>query len=80
MVLFGEQVIGAAQNRDIALEAWRDALETAEDAGLPVRNVKRTNGREEFWIGRSRYKVVSSTRRGGRGLHADLVVMDEVRE
>ena len=28
----------------------------------------------------ARYKVVSSTRRGGRGLSADLVIMDEVRE
>ena len=80
MALWGENVIGAAQNRDIALEAWRDALEVALDAGLAVREVKRATGREEFSIGRARYKVVSSTRRGGRGLHADLVILDEVRE
>ena len=80
MALWGENVIGAAQNRDIALEAWRDALDVALDAGLPVREVKRATGREEFSIGRARYKVVSSTRRAGRGLHADLVIMDEVRE
>ena len=80
MVLFGEQVIGAAQNRDIALDAWRHALEVAEDAALDVHSVKMTNGREEFWIGRARYKVVSSNRRGGRGLVADLVIMDELRE
>ena len=80
MVLLGEDVIGAAQNRDIALEAWREALFLADDAGLGIHSVARTNGREEFWIGRSRYKIVSSTRRGGRGLHADLVILDEVRE
>jgi hypothetical protein len=81
MCVFGErQVLAAAQNRDVALDAWRDALEVAEDAGLSVRDVKRTNGREEFWIGNARYKVVSSTRRGGRGLSADLVILDEVRE
>ena len=80
MVLWGEQVVGAAQNRDIALEAWREALTVAEDAGLVHRRPVMTNGREEFWIGRSRYKVASSTRRGGRGLRADLVVLDEVRE
>ena len=51
MALWGENVIGAAQNRDIALEAWRDALEVALDAGLPVRETKRATGREEFWIG-----------------------------
>ena len=45
-----------------------------------MREVKRATGREEFSIGRARYKVVSSTRRAGRGLHADLVIMDEVRE
>ena len=59
MALWGENVIGAAQNRDIALEAWRDALEVALDAGLAVREVKRATGREEFSIGRARYKVVS---------------------
>ena len=37
MALWGEQVIGAAQNRDIALEAWRDALEVALDVGLTSR-------------------------------------------
>ena len=80
MVLWGEQVVGAAQNRDIALEAWREAWQVADDAGLVQKRPVMTNGREEFWIGRTRYKVASSTRRGGRGLRADLVVLDEVRE
>jgi hypothetical protein len=81
MVLFGERdVLAAAQNRDVALDAWRDALELAEEAGLDVHSVCRTNGRECFWIGDARYKVVSSTRRGGRGLSADLVILDELRE
>ena len=80
MVLFGEQVVGAAQNRDIALEAWREALQVADDAGLGLHTVRLRNGAEEFWIGRSRYKITSSTRRGGRGLRADLVILDEVRE
>jgi hypothetical protein len=80
MTLWGEEVIAASQNRDVALDAWSVALEIAEDAGLNVHSVYRTNGRESFNIGRARYKVVSSTRRGGRGLSADLVIMDEVRE
>jgi hypothetical protein len=81
MVLFGERrVLAAAQNRDVALDAWRDALELAEDAELEVHDVCRTNGRECFWIGDARYKVVSATRRGGRGLAADLVILDELRE
>ena len=81
MVLLGERdVVAAAQNRDIALEAWRDALDLATDAGLDVHHVCRTNGREEFSIGRARYKISSATRRGPRGLSADLVIADEVRE
>jgi hypothetical protein len=81
MVLFGElRVLAAAQNRDVALDAWREALELAEDARLDVHDVSRTNGREAFWIGPARYKVVSATRRGGRGLAADLVILDELRE
>jgi hypothetical protein len=81
MVLFGERrIVAAAQNRDVALEAWRDALDLADDAGLDVHDVRRTNGQEEFWIGQARYKIVSNTRRGGRGLSADLVILDELRE
>lgn len=80
MSLWGEEVLAASQNRDVALDAWNVALELAEDAGLQVHSISRTNGREAFHIGRARYKVVSSTRRGGRGLSADLVIMDEVRE
>lgn len=80
MALWGEEVLAASQNRDVALDAWNVALELAEDGGLPVHGISRTNGREAFHIGRARYKVVSSTRRGGRGLSADLVILDEVRE
>ena len=80
MTLWGEDVVSAAQSRDVALEAWRDALELAEDAGLDVHTVRRTNGQETFSIGRARYKVLANTRAAGRGLSADLVVMDEVRE
>jgi hypothetical protein len=86
MVLWGEQVVAAAQNRDVALEAWRDALELAQDAELDVVRVDRTTGREAFVIGRpdkprdARYKVASATTGGARGFAADLVVMDELRE
>lgn len=80
MALWEEEVLAASQNRDVALDAWNVALELAEDAELGVHSISRTNGREAFFIGRTRYKVVSSTRRGGRGLTADLVIMDEVRE
>jgi hypothetical protein len=80
MVLWSEEVLAASANRDVALDAWNVALELAEDAELGVHSIHRTNGREEFSIGRARYKVVSNTRAGGRGLTGDLVILDEVRE
>ena len=81
MCLWEEEVIGAAQNRDVALESWTEALEVALEAGLEPWDVHHQNGRESFRIGpRSRYKVTASTRSAGRGLHGDLVVLDELRE
>lgn len=81
MVLFGEErVIAAAQNRDIAIEAWLAALELAEEAELGVHSIRRTNGQEQFWIGRARYKVAANNRRASRGLSGDLVILDELRE
>lgn len=79
MVLFGEDVLAASQNRDVALDAWRLALELAADAELEPTEVRRANGMESFRIGRQRYKVVSSTA-GGRGLTGQLIIIDECRE
>ena len=81
MCLWNEEVIGAAQNRDVALESWTDALETALEAGLEPWDVHHQNGRESFRLGaKARYKVTASNRSAGRGLHGDLVVLDELRE
>jgi hypothetical protein len=81
MCLWGEEVIGAAQNRDVALESWTEALDLAEEAGLSPWDVHHQNGRESFRVGdKARYKVTASTRSAGRGLHGDLVVLDELRE
>jgi hypothetical protein len=44
MQLWGEEVLAASQNRDVALDAWNVALELAEDAGLHVHSISRTNG------------------------------------
>ena len=81
MRLWDEEVIGAAQNRDVALESWTEALEVAVEVGLEPWDVHHQNGRESFRIGaKARYKVTASTRSAGRGLHGDLVVLDELRE
>lgn len=81
MVVFGErEVLAAAQNREVAIAAWHDALELALEAELGVTNVRRTNGQESFRIGGAHYKVIANTRAAARGLSADLVIMDELRE
>jgi hypothetical protein len=77
-------VIGTAQNLDIAEEVWAGAVEMAE--GVPelateVENVSRVNGKKALELrGRVRYKVQAASRRGGRGLSGDLVMLDELRE
>jgi len=77
-------VIGTAQNLDIAEEVWQGVVDLAE--GVPelaaeIETVDRTNGKKALVLtGGQRYKVQAANRRGGRGLSADLVMMDELRE
>jgi phage terminase large subunit-like protein len=85
MCLWGEHmVIAASQSRDVSLESWRHAVALAEDAGLSIERVHRASGREELVLDidghRARYKVVTGSAGGPRGLSADLVVLDELRQ
>lgn len=76
--------IGTAQNLDIAEEVWRGAVELAQ--GVPeldaeIERIDKTNGKKALELASGeRYKVQAANRRGGRGLSADLVVLDELRE
>ncbi|MFJ4230094.1 hypothetical protein ACIPYV_21205, partial [Paenarthrobacter nicotinovorans] len=77
-------VIGTAQSLDIAEEQWSGAVEIAE--GIPelaelIEHVDRTNGKKALRLeSGERYKVAAASRRGGRGLSGDLVLLDELRE
>jgi hypothetical protein len=77
-------VIGTAQNLDIAEELWTAAYELAE--GVPelaelIEAVDKTNGKKALrLVTGERYKVAAASRRGGRGLSGDLVLLDELRE
>lgn len=77
-------VIGTAQNLDIAEEVWQGAVEMAEDIpelAEEIERVNKTNGKKALELyGGNRYKVQTASRRGGRGLSGDLVLMDELRE
>lgn len=77
-------VLGAAQSLDIAEETWQDALDLIkEDDGLAdeIATEKHVNGKKEFrLLNGSRYKIAAATRRGGRSLSVDLLLLDELRE
>ena len=77
-------IIGTAQNLDVAEECWTGAVEMAEGVAelrAEISAVDRTNGKKALRLaGGSRYKVQAATRRGGRGLSGDVVLLDELRE
>jgi len=82
LCLFGERfVVGSANNRGTALEAMTYAYDLADQAGLKLTKMRRAAGQEEFWVEGGRYKLVSATTGGARGLSGvDLVVLDELRQ
>lgn len=77
-------VIGTAQNLDIAEEVWAGAVELAEatpDTADMISRVVHTNGKKSLELETGeRYKVQAASRRGGRGLSGDLIILDELRE
>jgi hypothetical protein len=77
-------VLGTAQDLDTAEEVWDGALELIEgnpdlhNMCLPPRKV---NGGKTIRLGTGeRYKVKAASRRAGRGLSGDLILLDELRE
>jgi phage terminase large subunit-like protein len=85
MYVFGAPLtIGTAQNLDVAEEQWAVAVELAqstEELASEVEHVDRTNGKKALrLVGGQRYKVAAASRRGGRGLSGDLILLDELRE
>jgi hypothetical protein len=77
-------VIGTAQNLDIAEEVWAGAVEIAEEVpelAAAIKRVNQTNGKKSLDLDKGeRYKVQTASRRGGRGLSGDLILLDELRE
>lgn len=82
--LDAKMVIGTAQNLDTSSEAWEQAVSDIEASPVLsaefVRTVRAAGKRILELTGNRRYRVASATRKGGRGLSAQLVVMDELRE
>lgn len=76
--------IATAQNRDVALETFRQVVEIVDNFDWlrkRVRAITRANGREEILLKNGgRYKIVAPTPGAARGLSADLVILDEARQ
>lgn len=85
MYVYGASlVIGTAQNLDISEEVWDGAVDLAEgidELAELVKKVSRSNGKKALVLETGeRYRVQPATRRGGRGLSGDLIMLDELRE
>lgn len=75
-------VLGAAQNLDIAREAWQGSVDLMEEMRpAAVQKVRQTNGEQSLTlVGGSRYRISASSRGAGRGLSVDFLILDELRE
>lgn len=77
-------VIGTAQDLEVAEALWAESLEMAEeteDLKLEIGKIERQPGRKKFILRTGEtYKVKAASRRGGRGLSGQLVLLDELRE
>jgi hypothetical protein len=75
----GRRLLHTAQNRILPKETF-DALDDLVGERDEVRTVRRANGQESITMRNGgRYKIVAPNR-GTRGLSADHVIIDEVRE
>ena len=77
-------IIGTAQSLSVAEEVWNDVVEDIEanpELNREVKRVVHSNGNKALeLIGGREYKIAPLSRKGGRGLSADLVILDELRE
>jgi hypothetical protein len=77
-------ILGTAQDLGTAEEVWQftlDLLQEDEELAALVAKVKRTNGKTEFKLATNeRYVVKAASRKAGRGMSSNLVVLDELRE
>jgi len=77
-------VIGTAQDLDTAEEQWQFVVDMAEEIpelAAEIAQVLKVNGKKQLRLtSGERYKVRAASRRAGRGLTGDLVLLDELRE
>lgn len=77
-------VIGTAQDLEIAESLWAECVDMAEEVDelkAEILRVDRGSGKKALRLRSGEtYKVKAASRRGGRGLSGELVLLDELRE
>ncbi len=77
-------ILGAAQSLDTAEESWNKAVELVEEIpelDAEKLHVDKTNGKKALrLVNGSKWRVIAATRKAGRGMSADDVNLDELRE
>ena len=79
-----KMVIGMSSNRNMALDTFRQVANAIEDNDFlkaQVKQVRFANGQESITtLKGNRYQIVAATRDGSRGLTANFLFIDELRE
>jgi hypothetical protein len=77
-------VIGTAQDLEIAESLWAECVDMAEEVDelkAEIARVDKGSGKKALRLKTGEtYKVKAASRRGGRGLSGELVLLDELRE
>jgi hypothetical protein len=77
-------VIGTAQDLEIAESLWAECVDMADEVDelkAEIAKVEKGSGKKKLVLRSGEtYKVKAATRRGGRGLSGELVLLDEIRE
>jgi phage terminase large subunit-like protein len=79
-----KMVIGMSSNRNMALDTFRQVANAILDNDFlkdQVKQIRYANGQESITtLKGNRYQIVAATRDGSRGLTADFLFIDELRE
>jgi phage terminase large subunit-like protein len=79
-----KMVIGMSSNRNMALDTFRQVANAILDNDFlkdQVKQIRYANGQESITTLRgNRYQIVAATRDGSRGLTANFLFIDELRE
>jgi phage terminase large subunit-like protein len=79
-----KMVIGMSSNRNMALDTFRQVANAITDNDFlkdQVKQIRYANGQESITtLKGNRYQIVAATRDGSRGLTANFLFIDELRE